>query len=318
MMFVSTLERLIKLSCLLSIDLRVKRDDLLPIIGGGNKVRKILRIIEKASLSSCDALVTTGGLQSNHARVVALYAASKGWPCTLILHGSLKDSMAPRGNFLLMKLSGANISIVEPEQISANMQLALEQLRQKGYMPLEIPGGGHCLEGALAYYDAVQELYRQCSADRWQPDFIIHASGTGTTQAGIVVGLEHLGWETKVIGVSVARTNPRGKSIVEQSCSELSEYLLPSSASKKQVDFRDDWVGEGYEKAGSSVFSAIRFAAQQEGLILDPTYTGKAFSALLDLTRSAEIPRGSRVLFWHTGGLLNLMSSHYIPEILSE
>ncbi len=308
MLMKTPLQPLPNLSHYLGIDLRVKRDDLFGITGGGNKARKTGQIMLEAERQGANALVTTGGLQSNHARVAALAAAVRGWRCRLILHGDPAEAVEPRGNLLLMRLVGAEIEIVDPTGIATAMQNAMENLRQQGVLPYEVPGGGHCIAGAMAYVQAVDEIDEQCRGDGWRPDWIIIASGTGTTQAGIVVGLERLRWHSHVVGVSVARRNPRGRHIVEDASRELRSYLALDTKAHK-IDFRDDWVGGGYEEAGPQVLSAIRMAARKDALILDPTYTGKAFAGLLDLVADREIEPGSRVLFWHTGGLLNLMAS---------
>ena len=294
----------------LSITLRIKRDDLYPTIGGGNKGRKLQYILAEAVTQGCDAVVTNGAVQSNHARATALAASAVGWKCSLVLHGRPQELVGAKGNLLLMELAGADIHIVSPDEIAGQMKLATEGLRSAGHRPYEIPGGGHSVAGAMAYVDAVEELKCQCDLDGWRPDWIVLPSGTGTTQAGIIVGLERLGWDTKVIGVSVARKNPRGTLIVNQACWDLREYLgMPNCSTP--VDFRDDWIGKGYEKAGEQILSTIRWVAVTAGLILDPTYTAKAFKAMFDIVRSGEIPYGSRVLFWHTGGLLNLLASEY-------
>lgn len=299
----------------LSVNFYIKRDDLLPEVGGGNKVRKLAGIFEHAREIGCDAVVTTGGTQSNHARVAALLAATLGWQCALVLHGNPGDLNNPQGNLLLMRLTSANIKIVAPSEIAKTMQAAIKELKQQGFTPYEISGGGHCLKGTLAYVDAVNELEAQCRQINWYPDWIIHASGTGTTQAGIMAGLDVVGWPTRVVGVSVARRNPRGATIVEQAYEEVCTELGVVCQTNR-VDFRDMWVGQGYEKADEKVFSAIRFAGQAGGIVLDPTYTGKAFAALIDLVHSGEIEPDSNVLFWHTGGLLNLIATNYKREIL--
>lgn len=308
----SPLQALPRLGTTLGIDLRTKRDDLLPVAGGGNKLRKISRIVDHARATGSNALVTTGGAQSNHARVTAVTAAALGWRCHLVLHGSPDDLENPTGNLLLMVLAGADITIVEPDEIASAMKDAIDRLSEEGCEPYEIPGGGHSVHGAMAYVDAISEVSDQ--ANGWEPDFIVHASGTGATQAGIIAGCVRQGWPTRVIGISVARRNPRGTDAVWQSVDEVARVLdLPMEPSI--VDFRDSWVGEGYELADSRVLDTIRTAAGIEGLVLDPTYTGKAFTALNDLVDTGEIPKGSRVLFWHTGGLLNLMSSRYLEHI---
>lgn len=305
----SSPQRLLRMSNHLGIDLRVMRDDLFPMTGGGNKARKIIKILKTVESRGCNALVTTGGIQSNHARVTALAAAERGWRCRLILHGDKRDFTNPKGNLLLMLLADAEIEIVQPSDIASAMRSAMDAFRAEGLISYEIPGGGHSVAGAMAFVEAVDEL-QQYQQDGWQPDWVILASGTGTTQAGLSVGFERLGWQTRVLGISAARQNPRGTDIVEQACRELRLHLGIANRTE-HPDFRDDWVGEGYEKAGPSVLSVIRMAAEMEGLILDPTYTGKAFSALLDLVGRGEIREKSKVLFWHTGGLMNLIASVY-------
>lgn len=297
-----------RLSNLLGIDLWIKRDDLLPMTGGGNKVRKMARFVRDAEQKGCNAIVTTGGLQSNHARVAALMAAEKGWPCRLILHGNPEER--PGGNLLLIRLAGAEVTFVEPMQIRDAMQQAMDELANKGYRPYEVPGGGHSLIGSLAYVDAAEEASLQFHACHCQLDFAVLASGTGTTQAGLIAGFEKADLSTKVIGISVARKKNRGTQVIDESLAEVRSHFGMTHPGP-EVDFRDDWVGDGYEKAGHDVLSAIRLAAETNGLILDPTYTGKAFLGLLDLVKRNEIPQGSKVLFWHTGGLLNLMATQY-------
>lgn len=293
----------------LGVDLHVKRDDLTQLPGGGSKMRKLRRILLDAEFQGADALVTTGGVQSNHARVTALEAAARGWACSLVLHGDPGAVQAPSGNLLLCILAGARVSVVEPGAIADALATAAAKLRAAGRVPFVVPGGGHCLAGALAYADAVRELAGQCSA--WRPEWIVLASGTGTTQAGILAGLHLVGWDTRVVGASIARRNPRGTDVVRGALAELTEHL--GLEGTQLVDFRDDWVGRGYEQADRRVFDAIAMAASSDGLILDPTYTGKAFLGLVDMVRSGEIPQGSRVLFWHTGGLLNLMAADPAP-----
>ncbi len=310
------LQNLPHLSATLDVDIRVVRDDCLPLFFGGNKSRKMSHIVNDILQIGCNALVTTGGIQSNHARVVALLAAQRGWRCKLVLHGPQAALKKPCGNALLMCLAGAEVVVVDQEHIAAEMEKAMQDFYRDGLVPYEIPGGGHSLKGAMAYVEAIRELEEQCRKDQWQPELIILASGTGATQAGIIIGLQQVGWGSRVLGISVARKNPRGSNIVAQSCEELRVHLNLQNDSHHAVDFRDNWVGEGYEKARHDVFDVIRMAAKLEGLILDPTYTGKAFRALVDLIRSGDIEKGTRVLFWHTGGLMNLIASPYTEDIL--
>ncbi|NLX43885.1 MAG: pyridoxal-phosphate dependent enzyme, partial [Chloroflexi bacterium] len=268
--YVTPLSHLRNLSGMLGIDLWVKRDDLWPISGGGNKGRKGVYIMRQAHAAGANAVVTTGGVQSNHARAIALLAASRGWKCRLVLHGPKELLLEPYGNLRLMVLSGADITVVQPSDIAAQMSASMEALRAEGYVPFEIPGGGHLVEGARAYVDAASELVSQCREQDWQPEVIVLASGTGTTQAGLLVGLALEGVQASLIGVSVARRNPRGQSVVSAICTEVA-ITLHLGRSLTEPYFRDDWVGEGYERADSRVHETIGLVARTEGLVLDPT-----------------------------------------------
>ena len=289
------------------IEIFVKREDLYPMCGGGNKVRKNENIFATIADNNCNAIVTNGGMQSNHARVVALMAAARGWRCRLILHGDPREIQYPEGNLLLMVLAGAEIIATQPDRIPIEIESSMNELRKEGFRPFQIPGGGHCLEGAISYLEVVNEIGVQI--EECEPEFIILASGTGTTQAGIQAGVDQKGWKTRVIGISVARKNPRGSKITQDAYHELCKHLrvpIPSG----QNEFRDDWVGEGYGIPNDNILETIRKVACDTGLILDPTYTGKAFYGLESMVRSGEIPSQSHVVFVHTGGLINLCASH--------
>ena len=295
----------------LGIEISVVRDDLYPFPGGGNKARKVASVLAGAKAQPIDALVTVGGVRSNQARVVALAAARRGWPCTLVLHGDGAAARSARGNLRLAQLSGARIVIVAPDEIEAAVKGAMNALRDAGRQPLEIPGGRFSATGALAFTAAVEQMAAASPARL--PDWILLASGTGTTQAGILAGVQKAGWTSRTIGISVSRPNPRGADAVAGGYRVLADREnLPSSA---EVEFHDDWVGGGYEAATEDVYAAIRFAAETEGLILDPTYTGKAFHGLREMVASGDIAAGSSGIFWHTGGLLNLLESDVMSPV---
>lgn len=296
------------LSRTLGIDLKIKRDDLFPLSGGGSKARKACYISDMAIREGYNCIVTNGAIQSNHARAIALICAQLGMKCRLLIHyeSEINESYIS-GNHLLMKLAGAEITIVDKADLSSAMNEAMESMKQRGYNPLYVWGGGHCYEGTLAYFEALLELASQLENIDWIPDYIVHASGTGTTQAGLVAGVSIVGWNTKVIGISIARERRRGTSVIEDALSDFcTRYGIPTP--ENAIDFRDNWLFGGYGKHSTGLLRAIEKAAKH-GLILDPTYTGKAFFGLVNLVESGSIPEGSRVVFWHTGGLLNLMSS---------
>lgn len=315
-MITTAIESLPYLSASLGIEVLVKRDDLFGDSGGGNKARKMRYIVHAARRAGASTLVTTGGLQSNHARATALAAAREGWRCHLVLHGDPATNEVAAGNYLLTSLLGARIDIVPSSEIAAVMADSIRQLKSNGEVPYEIQGGGHCTEGAMAYVDAVNELKQQAEALDWHPDVVVCASGTGTTQAGILAGFESSAAPPRVIGVSVARTSPRGTAVVTAAYRDI-RRALGYTANELPVEFRDDWIDGGYEVASDRVLAAIRLAARCDGLLLDPTYTGKAFCGLVDMVNRGEIPQGSRVLFWHTGGLVNLLAATGYAKELS-
>jgi len=300
----SPIDQYSQFSDFLEFDLRIKRDDLYPAVGGGNKARKIQYILKYAVENGFDALVTNGGLQSNHARATALASAASGMHCSLVLHTEAPDQVRHlAGNLMLMGMSGAELRFCQLGDLKDAMDEEMKRLTDEGLKPLYVWGGGHCVQGSVAYFEAAREARDQCGG--WLPDYVVHASGTGTTQAGLVAGYADL--STRVIGISVAREKDRGTQVVEESLSELGDYLK-MNLSEAHVDFRDDWIEGGYERSSDRLLQAIDQAARK-GLVLDPTYTGKAFLGMKELIEAGEIPHRSKVLFWHTGGLLNLLSS---------
>lgn len=301
------LEKSPQLSKCLGIDLRLKRDDLYPETGGGSKSRKMAYLVPQLREGGYDALITTGGIQSNHARAVALAAAREGWSSHLVLHGDPDDAEHAKGNFLIAKICGARIDIVLADEIRTRISEIEDSLLSSGRRPYVIPGGGHSVHGGAAYVDAMIEAVDQFREQEWFPEYIILASGSGSTQGGLIVGAARLGLSVQIIGISIARPADRGRLAVEEICAGLERET--GGSGDWAVDFRDDWAAGGYEKLNEQTIRAIRFAAETEGLILDPTYTGKAFAGLMGICHSGEIPREASVLFWHTGGLPNLLST---------
>jgi 1-aminocyclopropane-1-carboxylate deaminase/D-cysteine desulfhydrase-like pyridoxal-dependent ACC family enzyme/GNAT superfamily N-acetyltransferase len=290
----------------LDIDLWIKRDDLYPIAGGGIKARKIGYIIKKAIEDGHDVIVTNGGPQSNHARAAAILAANLGIKCHLVIVLESGQKYLNSGNILLMKLSGASIEYTTKDLLASRMNEAIDRFSHMGHNPLYIWGGGHCFQGTVAFVDAAIEAQQQCG--NWKPDYLVMASGTGTTQAGLAIGYGSS--NTQVIGISVARDSKRGTQIIRE-CIE--DYYLQAGRIKQEIaiHFLDDWVCGGYEKYNDELFSSIEKAAKA-GYFFDPTYSGKALLGLISLIQTGKIPERSNVLLWHTGGLMNLQAvTHY-------
>ena len=284
-------------------DIVIVRDDYFPFYYGGNKARKSALLLPYLEKLKHDAIVTTGGIQSNHCRVVALACAQRGWKCKLILHGSKKEFVNEKGNALLMRLAGADVSFVEPQEIGPAMDKAMIELSEKGFSPYYLHGGGHNKYGVQAFEDAVQEL-QQAINPKDIPDHIFLASGTGSTQAGIIVGCEKVRWRnTKVKGISVARDKTRGVEAISEAIGFVFPY--PDRFSHN-IHFYDDFLFGGYGIKDPQILSTIDDVASKTGIILDSTYTGKAFWGMMEIMRQEKLK--GNILFWHTGGLLNLMA----------
>jgi D-cysteine desulfhydrase len=282
--------------------LYVVRDDLFPLFYGGNKARKMVRILREMEEGKHDALVTTGGIQSNHCRVAALACAEKGWTCRLILHGSAAQFHREKGNALLMRRSGARIEFVEASEIGPAMDRAMQDLKQEGREPYYLYGGGHNRSGVRAYRDAMKEMQGVWPLED-PPGQIFLASGTGSTQAGLLAGCRMLNWTgTQVRGISVARTAERGRDAILESLGFLGE---PPETYRGEIFFEDDYIMGGYGQHGPELEEFTGRMGRETGLVLDNTYTGKAFFGMLDLISRKQLK--GPLVFWHTGGLLNLM-----------
>lgn len=215
------LVRLDRLGQQLSLNLYSKRDDLFFLSGGGSKARKLHYILNSKTLGNFNAIVTAGDSQSNHLRATALFASKLGLKLICIVHS--KKPEIYEGNLKITLLSGAELRFVEKDDVKIAMDTAMDDLRRSGFTPLYIWGGGHCVEGSLAYYDAAKELADQ--AINLSPEFIVLASGTGTTQAGLEVGVREYLPDCRVLGVSVSRSEQKGKSVIFESMNELIEFL---------------------------------------------------------------------------------------------
>lgn len=201
------------------------RDDIFPFVGGGTKARKAVAYEEFLSEKGYNAVVTCGGVQSNHNRAMALMCAKNGWKCHLCIQGSEERFLSEKGNALLDRLSGAECELIRPEDTAMAMDRAMEKLKAEGYNPYYVIGGGHNLPGGTCFVDAVKELKRQCDQQGYKPDYVFLASGTGSTQAGIVVGLDLVGWsDVKCIGISVARQQERGKQVITDFANKLAAH----------------------------------------------------------------------------------------------
>lgn len=284
------------------------RDDLYPFLGGGNKGRKMDYIAKDIFLKKANALVTTGGIQSNHCRAVAVFAAQHKMKCTLVLHGSQEEFFQQSGNAKIMRLSGAEIVFVdEASQIGKAMDDAMAVYQKNGLKPYYIWGGGHTLEGGLAYIDAVEELKKYCDTHNWYPEYIFHASGTGSTQSGILAGLDKFGFDkTKVIGISVGRKSEPAQKIVKDFYKELCQHYHIHFNNKEAIVL-DEYLMGGYGQYNKDLEKLCLHSIKEYGFTLDTCYSGKAFYGMLDYIKKNKLEK-KNILFWHTGGVFNFLA----------
>lgn len=290
------------------VDLLIVRDDLFPFVGGGSKARKVIEYEKYIKQWNYNAVVTCGGVQSNHNRAVALMSAKNQWKCYLCVHGNRERFETEKGNALLCRLSGAEYDVMDPSLISVSMDQAMERLKEEGYRPYYIHGGGHDLPGGTCFVDAIVELKRQCDLIGYKPDFIFHASGTGSTQAGIMVGCEMVGWEdVVVVGISVARQYEKGKKVIADFANMLAANYGITKSFEDRVVFITDYISGGYERSSPEMDSFLKNIMKSTGLIFDSTYSGKGFYGMMDIIKKKSL-YNKNIIFWHTGGLMDMMS----------
>jgi D-cysteine desulfhydrase len=278
--------------------LLVKRDDLTGLGGGGNKTRKLEYLVADALEWKSDSLITVGSAQSNHCRQTAAAAARCGLKCTLVLRGHPPDEST--GNVLLDELLGADIRWSGDREREDVMADVVKAERAAGRNPYPIPLGGSNGTGSYAYAMAVSELLDQMTE---KIDWIVVASSSGGTQAGLAAGAAAFGFEGKVLGVSIDEDQESLQSTVAEIASDVSVVMgQPRQFSPSDILVNADYLGAGYGVLSSSEIGVIRMFARTEGLLLDPVYTGRAAAGMVDLIRKGFFRRDETVLFWHTGG----------------
>ena len=202
-----------------SNNIYIKREDLLPYSFGGNKARKAVYFFEEIDSGNYDCVVTYGSSSSNHCRIIANMAAARNLPCYII---GPSEVSKPTFNSKMMRFFGAEITVVPVEKVHDTIEEKLLVLEKKGKRPYFIPGGGHGNLGTQAYVDCYNEILGFEEKRNIYFNYIFFASGTGTTQAGLVCGQIMHKDKRKIVGISIARKNPRGKKIVVES---ICEYL---------------------------------------------------------------------------------------------
>lgn len=281
----------------------IKRDDNTGLALGGNKARKLEYLLADALHQQADTLITAGAFQSNHARMTAAAASKAGLKCHLVLRGKCYQR---QGNLLLDELFGATIHRLEPTTDREKYMVELaSQLSKEGSHPYIIDVGGSNHVGSLGYVAAVREIRDQLPTADYFDETVV-AVGSGGTYAGLAIGLKQYGVTTNLRGIAVDKENFTDK-VLAISNQATKAYGLPL-LDEEDVTLNYQYIGEGYGIPTAGSFEAIKLLATQEGILLDPVYSGKAMAGLIDQIRSGVCHPSQNILFWHTGGAPSLFA----------
>jgi len=286
--------------------LLVKRDDQTGLAFGGNKTRKLEYLAAEAQAQNAKTLITAGAVQSNHCRQTAAAAARLGFDCILVLAGD--PSEEPSANYLLDQILGVEVVWANWESRHDDLQRAFEGAVKDGRKPYLVPYGGSSPMGAAAYAYAVEEMLAQ-DVD---PDWIVFASSSGGTQAGLVAGAHLFGYQGKVLGISIDEPKDILQKRVAAIASDVTELMgKPNTFLPESIRVNADYLGAGYGIPGQLEKESIQLFARHEGLLLDPVYTGRVAGGMIDLIRDGFYSPDETVLFWHTGGTPSLFADKY-------
>ena len=290
-------------------ELWMKRDDLSGLEGGGNKTRKLEFLVGDALLQGADMLVTVGAIQSNHTRQTAAAAAKAGLKCALLHCAWTKDASATYrqvGNILLSHVMGAELYVDETErpiEDQGPLKEFMAHLRQQGHKPYLIPGGAseHRL-GSMGYINCAAELATQMAETGQVFDYLVHCTGSSSTQAGLVAGFAALDIKTHIIGISDDNETEIKKSRVELLANNaLHELGLDVRVTPQNIEIVPA-NSKAYGIADTEITDAIHLFASTEGLIADPVYEGRAIRGLLNLAAEGRFEKDAKILLMHLGG----------------
>jgi 1-aminocyclopropane-1-carboxylate deaminase len=307
------IEKLERLSAHLGggVELFAKREDCNSGLAyGGNKLRKLEYIIPDAIAANADTLVSIGGVQSNHTRMVAAVAAKIGMKCRLVQEAWVphEDAVYDRvGNIMLSRIMGADVQMVDQGfdiGIRESWQEAIEDVKAKGGKPYPIPAGASVHKyGGLGYVGFAEEVRAQERELGFAFDYIVVCTVTGSTHAGMLVGFAEDGRERKVIGIDASGTPAQTKAqVLEIARNTAALVELGRELSEDDVVLIEDYAYPAYGIPSDETKEAIRLCARLEGMITDPVYEGKSMQGMIDLVKKGYFPRGAKVLYAHLGG----------------
>lgn len=284
------------------MDVWCKRDDLFVKAGGGSKARILQYILSPFVEDGIDVFITAGGPCSNFNRAAALMCAELGIKLKLVSYTDDISEYNISLNHFITGLTDVDFTFCRKSDVPEMLDCVISRTEKAGIKYKYVYGGGKSVEGIYSYFDAVKELRDQFTG---KIDAIFVACGTGTTLTGICAGAQEYFPEAKVYGISVARKFENEKVVLEEDMELLNSYL------KKRYDFsnlsfRDEFISGGYSKSTAEELCIIQECIARQGMIIDPTYSGKAFYGMSKII--PELGCGSSILFWNTGGYMNLLS----------
>ncbi|MCW4631107.1 MULTISPECIES: 1-aminocyclopropane-1-carboxylate deaminase [Marinomonas] len=304
-----------------NIEVYAKREDCNSGLAlGGNKLRKLEYIVPDAIASGADTLVSIGGVQSNHTRLVTATAAKIGMKCRLVQESwvPFEDAVYDRvGNILMSRVMGAEIDLVNDGfdiGIRESWKNAIEDVKAKGGIPYPIPAGASVHKfGGLGYVGFAEEVREQEKELGFKFDYIVVCTVTGSTHAGMAVGFAADGRSKNVIGIDASGTPEKTRAQVlsiAQNTAELVE--LGREMTADDIVINEDYAYPAYGVPSNETNDAIRLVARLEGMMTDPVYEGKSMQGLIDLAKKGFFPQGSKVLYAHLGGVPAINGYSYI------
>ncbi len=291
----------------LGVNIFVKRDDMTGVELSGNKIRKLEYHLADAIKQGKNAVITFGGIQSNHCRAT-VYAARKLGLMPILIHSGEEPEIA-EGNYFLNKLAKAK-TFFAPDVDFFNPKSAIKEAEQwavhKGLKTAVIPLGASDAIGLWGYIGCAQEIMDYTNEKGTVFNKVICAVGSGGTYGGLLAGSKLYGLDSEIIGFNVLGTAEFLKDLVSKQLSDFEEKFSVQVGCKDDINIIDGYVGAGYGETWPELLALIEEVAVEEGIILDPVYTGKAFYALVDQIKKGQFSEGDNVLFLHTGGIFGV------------
>ena len=287
-------------------EIYIKRDDFIGSLVWGNKLRKLEYSLADALSKGADTIITCGGVQSNHSRITAQLCKRLGLDCILVQNGEAQE--VPSGNHKINRLLNIPIHYVSSgEERNAKMLEVQDELISMGANPYIIPLGASNSIGCLGFVNAVGELKKHQEKLGIEFDVIIHSTSSGGTQAGLEIGKRLFGLnKLTIIGISSdTSVDEIQNSILKCTGPALKKLGADFSITADELNIDTSYIGSGYGQASTESDEAEKLFIQHEGIFLDTTYTAKAAAGLIDYIRTGKLVRGQKVLFWHTGGILD-------------